>query len=138
MSLVAAPDQDVEEGYEATSTGGGGALDFAAPQPALVPQLRPFLVRGPPESVTVSIIVENNDNFRRYCPTSVSASSPSSNFRVKNEEDDNNGEMKEEEEMDKEEEERLGAWIYKQSRTAKLLANKVLSSSLPTYPESLP
>jgi hypothetical protein len=52
----------------------------------LVPQLPPFLV-GPPESVTVSIIVENNDDFRQYCPTSVSASSPSSNFRVKNEDD---------------------------------------------------
>jgi hypothetical protein len=132
MSLVAAPDQDVEEGYEATSTGGGGALDFAAPQPALVPQLRPFLVRDPPESVTVSIIVENNENFQRYCPTSVSASSPSSNYRVKNEEDDSDREMEEEEEeeeMNEEEEERLGAWIYNQSRTAKLLADKVLSSS---------
>jgi hypothetical protein len=31
--------------------------------------------------------------------------------------------------MDEEEEERLGAWIYKQSRTAKLLADKILSSS---------
>ena len=40
--------------------------------------------------------------------------------------------------MDEEEEERLGAWIYKQSRTAKLLADKVLSSSPTTLPESLP
>jgi hypothetical protein len=137
MSLVAAQDQVVEEGYEVTTTGGGGALASAAPQPALASQLPPFLV-GPPESVTVSIIVENNDNFRRYCPTSVSAFLPSSNFRIKNEEDDIYGEMTEEEEMDEEEEERLGAWIYKQSRMAKLLADKVLSSSLPTYPESLP
>jgi hypothetical protein len=126
----------VEEGYEVTTTGGGGVPASAAPQPDLVPHLPPFLL-GPPESVTVSIIVENNDDFRQYCPTSVSASSPSTNFQVKNEEDDNNGE-KMEEEMDEEEEERLGAWIYKQSRTAKLLADKVLSSSLPMYPESLP
>jgi hypothetical protein len=80
--------------------------------------------------------------LRGHCPTSVSASLPSSNFLVKNEEDDNYGETTEEEmddeEMDEEEEERLGAWIYKQSRTAKLLADKVLSSSLPMYPESLP
>jgi hypothetical protein len=137
MSLVVAQDQDVEEGFESTTTGGGGVLG-AAPQPALIPQLPSFPVGGPPESVTVSIIVENNENFRQYYPTSVSASSPSSNFRVKNEEDDNDGEMKEEEMMDEEEEERLGAWIYKQSRTAKFLADKVLSSSLPTYPESLP
>ena len=129
MSLVSAQVQDVEEGYESTTTGGGGALDSAAPQPALVPQLPPFIVGGPPESVTVSIIVENNDNFRQYCPTSVSASSPSLNFCVKNEEDDNDGEMDEEME---EEEERLGAWIYKQSRTAKLLSDKILSSSLPS------
>jgi hypothetical protein len=51
------------------------------------------------------------------------------NFCVKNEEDDNDGEMDEEME---EEEERLGAWIYKQSRTAKLLSDKILSSSLPS------
>jgi hypothetical protein len=86
MSIVSAQVQDAEEGYESTRTGGGGALASATPQPALVPQLPPFLV-GPPESVTVSIIVENNDDFRQYCPTSVSASSPSSNFRVKNEDD---------------------------------------------------
>jgi hypothetical protein len=79
----------------------------------------------------VSIVVENDDNFRRYCPTSVSASSPSSNFQVKNEENNIYGETTEEE-MDEEEEERLGAWIYKQSRTAKFLADKVLSSSLPS------
>jgi hypothetical protein len=128
MSFVSAQVQDVEEGYEVTTTGGGGALASAAPQPALVPQLPPFPVGGPPESVTVSIIVENDDNFRRYCHTSVSASLPSSNFRVKNEEDDIHREMTEEE-MEEEGEERLGAWIYKQSRTAKLLADKVLSSS---------
>jgi hypothetical protein len=138
MSLVAAQDQVVEEGYEVTTTGGGGALASAAPQPDLVPHLPPFLV-GPPESVTVLITVENNDNIRRYCPSSVSASSSSLNFRVKNEEDDIYGETTEEEmDEEEEEEERLGAWIYKQSRTAKLLADKVLSSSLPTYPESLP
>jgi hypothetical protein len=79
MSLVSAQVQDVEEGYESTTTGGGGVL-VAAPQPALASHLPSFLVRGPPESVTVSIIVENDDNFRQYCPTSVSASSPSSNF----------------------------------------------------------
>jgi hypothetical protein len=55
----------------------------------------------------VSIIVENDDNFRRYCPTRVSASSPSSNFQVKNEEDDIYGETTEEE-MDEEEREKLG------------------------------
>jgi hypothetical protein len=79
----------------------------------------------------VSIVVENDDNFRRYCPSSVSASLPSSNFRVKNEEDDIYGETTEEE-MDDEEEERLGAWINKQSRTAKFLADKISSSSLPS------
>jgi hypothetical protein len=105
MSLVSAQIQDVEEGYESTTTSGGGVLG-AAPQPALVPQLPPFLL-GPTESVTVSIIVENDDNFRRYCPTSVSASSPSSNFQVKNEEDDIYGETTEEE-MDEEEREKLG------------------------------
>jgi hypothetical protein len=116
MSLVAAPDQDVEEGYESTTTGGGGFL-VVAPQPALAPQPPSFPV-GPPESVTVSIIVENDDNFRQYCHTSVSASSPSSNFRVKNEEDDIYGETTEEEmDGEEEEEERLCAWIYKQSRT---------------------
>jgi hypothetical protein len=138
MSLVAAPDQDVEEGYVSTTTGREGVLG-AAPQPALAPQPPSFPVEGPPESVTVSIIVENNDNFRGYCPTSVSASLPSSNFPVKNEEDDIYGETTEEEmDGEEEEEERLCAWIYKQSRTAKLLADKVLSSSLPMYPESLP
>jgi hypothetical protein len=105
MSLVAAQDQDVEEGYVSTTTGGGGVLG-TAPQPALPPQPPPFHV-GPPESVTVSIIIENNDEFQRYCPTSVSASLPSSNFRGKNEEDDNDGEM-DEEEMDDEEEDLWG------------------------------
>lgn len=61
MSLVTAQDPDVEVGYEATTTGGGGILN-AAPHPAVVPQLPPFLV-GPPESVTVSIIIDNNDEF---------------------------------------------------------------------------
>ena len=103
MSIVLAQVQDVEEGYEVTTTGGGGALASAAPQPALVPQLRPFLVRDPPESVTVSIIIDNNDGASSKC-------------RVENEEDGND------EEMDEEEEERLGAWIYKQSCTAKKAA----------------
>ena len=41
------------------------------------------------------------------------------------------------EEEDDDEEERLGAWIYKTSRTAKLLAEKVSSSS-PSQSESHP
>jgi hypothetical protein len=61
----------------------------------------------------VSIIIDNNDGASSKC-------------RVENEEDGND------EEMDEEEEERLGAWIYKQSRTVKLLSDKVLSSSLPS------
>ena len=37
-------------------------------KPALAPPQSPsFPVLGPPESVTVSIIVENNDEFRRNC-----------------------------------------------------------------------
>jgi hypothetical protein len=36
----------------------------------LASHLPSFLVRDPPESVTVSIIVENNDEFQRYCHTS--------------------------------------------------------------------
>ena len=62
MSLVSAQVQDKEEGCESTTTGGGGVLG-AAPQPALASHLPSFSVGGPPESVTVSIIVENNDNF---------------------------------------------------------------------------
>ena len=78
--LVSAQVQDVEEGYEATTTVGGGALASAAPQPDLVPHLPPFPVLGPPESVTVSIIVENNDNFRQYCPTSVQGNNDGDNI----------------------------------------------------------
>jgi hypothetical protein len=80
MSLVAAPDQDVEEGYVSTTTGGGGVPASAAPQPALASHLPSFLVGDPPESVTVSIIVENNDNFPRYCPTSVQGNNDGDNI----------------------------------------------------------
>jgi hypothetical protein len=76
MSLVAAQDQDVEEGYEAMTTGVEGGALGAAPQPALVPQLPPFHV-GPPESVTVSIILDDIDNARRCCHTLPSLSSDS-------------------------------------------------------------
>jgi hypothetical protein len=79
MSLVAAQDQVMEEGYEVTTTGGGGFL-VAAPQPALASHLPSFLVGDPPESVTVSIIVENNDNFPRYCPTSVQGNNDGDNI----------------------------------------------------------
>jgi hypothetical protein len=71
----------------------GGALG-AAPQPALVPQLPPFHV-GPPESVTVSIILDDIDDARRCCHTLPSSSSDS---RVKHEENDN-GEEEEDEEV---------------------------------------
>jgi hypothetical protein len=70
MSIVLAQVQDVEEGYESRTTGGRGVLG-AAPQPALASHLPSFPVGGPPESVTVSIIVENNDEFQQsYCHTS--------------------------------------------------------------------
>lgn len=47
MSLVDAQDQDVQEGYESTITGGGGVPN-AAPQPALASHLPSFPVGGPP------------------------------------------------------------------------------------------
>lgn len=69
MSFVAAQDQDVVEGYEATTTGVGGVLCAAPSKPALAPA----------QSLTVSIIVGNNDKFRQNCLASVLTSS---NFRV--------------------------------------------------------
>jgi len=44
--------------YESTTTGGGGVLG-AAPRPSHLPT---FPVGGPPESVTLSIILDDNDD----------------------------------------------------------------------------
>lgn len=52
MSFVAAQDQDVVEGYEATTTGVGGVLCAAPSKPALAPA----------QSLTVSI--KTSSNFR--------------------------------------------------------------------------
>jgi hypothetical protein len=114
LSLVSAQDQDVEDGNNSMTTGRGGVTASAAPQPALIPRPPSFLVRGPPESVTVSIIIDNSGDFQLCCHTSASSSS---NSRVNNEKNDND-------EVE-DEEERLGA-KSKQSQTAKLFADKVL------------
>ena len=52
--------------YESTTTGGGGVLG-AAPQPSHLPT---FPVGGPPESVTLSIILDDNDDAGWCCLTS--------------------------------------------------------------------
>jgi hypothetical protein len=107
--------------YEATTTDVGGVLGAAAPQPARSPPRPPSFAVGPPESVTVSIIIDNE--FRQCFPTSFSSFS---NSQDQNEDDVIN---KEKAEDDDEEDERVGAWIYKTSRTSKLFAMNVLSSS---------
>jgi hypothetical protein len=128
MSVVRTPHysaeqlKPVEEGYAAMATGRGGGLDAAAPQPALAPPQPPSFPMGPPESVTVSIIIDNDVNARQCGLTSLSLSL---NFLGNHKEEDDD------------EEERLGAWIYKTSRTAKHLAEKVLLSS-PSQSESHP
>jgi hypothetical protein len=65
------------------------------------PTIDEVSVLGPPESVTVSIIIDDNDDCRRCCRTAVSASLI---CQIRNEEDDIN-------EEEDEEEERLCAWI---------------------------
>jgi hypothetical protein len=72
LSLVSAQDQDVEDRNYSMTTGRVGVTASAAPQPALIPRPPSFLVGGgPPESVTVSIIIDKNDDFQLWCHTSV-------------------------------------------------------------------